>query len=285
MKLGDFLTTLARKSNMNEDKALIDILSNSTLANTEIADSFANQLDSSLMSLEGAKNNPTILNHFKPIILKAADDKFAILAEKYGFTDDLQAEKSTYKKFDILESKIEAKIAELESKQGKTNNAEKEAQLTRQIAEMQQKLADLNDAKVNEVKAVTSQYENQITDMFVNGILKGKKYVIPDLDVDVVRGLLNKELKAKGAVLVRVNGEMKLKQADNPEMDFVDAGFKPVSFSDFTDKTLADKNLLDVSGGQQQQTHTPAQPQRVPGNNINDSKFQAAMADAVGSTN
>ena len=70
MKLGDFLTTLARKSNMNEDKALIDILSNSTLANTEIADSFANQLDSSLMSLEGAKNNPTILNHFKPIILK-----------------------------------------------------------------------------------------------------------------------------------------------------------------------------------------------------------------------
>ena len=98
--------------------------------------------------------------------------------------------------------------------------------------------------------------------MFVNGILKGKKYVIPDLDVDVVRGLLNKELKTKGAVLVRVNGEMKLKQADNPEMDFVDAGFKPVSFSDFTDKTLAEKNLLDVSGGQQQQPHHTCTPHK-----------------------
>ena len=47
----------------------------------------------------------------------------------------------------FLKVRLKLKLQNLESKQGKTNNAEKEAQLTRQIAEMQQKLADLNDAK------------------------------------------------------------------------------------------------------------------------------------------
>ena len=69
MKLGDFLTTLARKSNMEADPHLISLLSNSEIANREIADEFAHALDTNLMSFEGAKNNPAVLNHYKPIIL------------------------------------------------------------------------------------------------------------------------------------------------------------------------------------------------------------------------
>lgn len=289
MKLGDFLTTLARKSNMDADKALIDLLSNSAIAQTEIGDSFASQLDNSLMSLDGAKNNPQVLNHFKPIILKAADDKFAILAEKYGFSDELTLEKSTYKKFDILESKLEAKIKDLETKQGKTANPEKEAEYQKQIGTLQSELQRLTEAKTTEVDSVKKSYESQITDMYVNNLLTGKKYATKDLpsdvNVQIARTLIESKLKKDGAVLVRQNGELRLKQAANPEMDFVDAGYKPVSFADFTDKTLAENKLLDVSTG----TPPPAptqqhfRPQFNAGNsNQNTSKFDAAMADALG---
>jgi hypothetical protein len=59
------------------------------------------------------------------------------LAEKYGFSDEVLTEKSTYKKFDILEAKLEEKIKAIEAKASKTNSAEKEAEYQKQITEMQ----------------------------------------------------------------------------------------------------------------------------------------------------
>ncbi len=91
MTLGDLLNTLASKCGLQQDQALIDLLSSSELAHSEVNDEFARRLDTGLMSLEGAKNNREVLNHLKPIILKAADDKFAVLAEKYGIADAMNA--------------------------------------------------------------------------------------------------------------------------------------------------------------------------------------------------
>ena len=159
MKFGDFLNTLAKKVGAENDPSLVAILSNSELANRELADSFANTLDTNLMSLEGAKNNPAVLNHFKPIILKAADDKFAILAEKYGFSDEVLLEKSTYKKFDLLETKLEAKIKDLESKQGKSSNPEKEAETTRQLNDLTAKLASLTTEKETAISQLQKQHQ------------------------------------------------------------------------------------------------------------------------------
>lgn len=285
MKLGDFLNTLAKKAGKENDPALIALLSNSELANRDIADELAASLDTSLMSLDGAKNNPAVLNHFKPIILKAADDKFAILAEKYGFSDEAAAEKSTYKKFDLLEGKLEAKIAELEKKQGKSANPEKEAQLTAQIQQLQGQMAQLTEQRNKEVESLTTQHESQMTDMLVKFNLTGKKYANKDLPSEVnvltAKTLLEAKLKESGAILVNENGTLKLKQSANPSMDFVDAGFKPVSFGDFTDKTLADNRLLEVSSGGNPPA-TPPAPGRVPGQlQVNTAGFNAALESSL----
>lgn len=286
MKLGEFLTTLARKSNMENDPALVSILSNSDLANRDIADTFANALDTNLMSLEGAKNNPAVLNHYKPIILKAADDKFTMLAEKFGMSDEISAEKSTYKKFDILESKLEAKISDLEKKQGKATDPQKEAEFTRQIQELQTKLGQLNDQKATELNGLKSQHDSEMTDMLVKFNLTGKKFANKELPIEVnttvAKTLLEAKLKESGAILVNENGTLKLKQAANPTMDFVDSGFKVVSFSDFTDQTLAANKLLEVSGGGLPPA-TPATPQKIPGGGqqTNMSQFNAAIESAM----
>ena len=253
MKFGDFLNTMAKKVGKENDPALIAILSNSELANRDIADDFANSLDTNLMSFDGAKNNPLVLNHFKPIILKAADDKFTMLAEKFGISEDISAEKSTYKKFDILESKLEAKLADLTAKQGKTTDPNKEAEYTRQIQELQGKLGTLNETKATELNGLKSQHAAEMTDMLVKFDLAGKKFANKDLPVNVnttvAKTLLDSKLKESGAILVNENGTLTLKQAANPTMDYLDAGFKKVSFSDFTDRTLADSKMIEVSGG------------------------------------
>ena len=269
MNLGDFLNTLAAKSGLQNDPALVDLLSNSELAKTHIVDEFANAMDSSLMSLEGAKNNRDLLNHYKPIILKAADDKFAILAEKYGIVNEMQGEQSTYKKIDILENRLAAKMAELESKAGKGAQSEETAKLVKQIEGLQKQIVEVQTAKETELAQLREQHNKQQLDMLVNIELNGKRYANQDLgdtNITIGRALVEKALKEQNAVLVNEGGVLKLKQADNPQLDYVDSGFKPVTFGDFTNRVLADKHLLEVSapedtnrGDEWRSTFTPAQ--------------------------
>lgn len=250
MNLGDFLNTLAAKSGMQNDPALVDLLSNSELANQHVSDDFANALDSSLMSLEGAKNNRDLLNHYKPIILKAADEKFAILAEKYGIVNEMQGEQSTYKKIDILENRLAAKMAELESKAGKGAQSEETAKLVKQIENLQKQIIEVQTAKETELAQLREQHTKQQLDMLVNIELNGKRYANQDLgdtNITIGRALVEKALKEQNAVLVNEGGVLKLKQADNPQLDYVDSGFKPVTFGDFTNRVLAEKHLLEVS--------------------------------------
>jgi hypothetical protein len=285
MKLGDFLNTLARKGNIEIDFATLANVKLDELNKIEIDDSVTGQFDSALMSLDGAKNNPLVLNHFKPIILKAADDKFALLAEKYGFSDDVLNEKSTYKKFDILETKLEEKIKAIEEKQGTTGNKEKEAQLTKQLQDLQAQLTSVSAQKDSDLKALRDSHESELTQMSVNSVLSGFKFATKDLPADVntqiARTLIDSQLKTNGAQLIRKDGQLKLVQSANPELDYLDASHKPLSFSDLATKVLADNKLLEVSSTQtqqtQQHTHTTVQTQ----GNLNTSKFDAALAEAM----
>ena len=250
MNLGDFLNTLAAKSGMQNNPALVDLLSNSELANQHVSDDFANALDSSLMSFEGAKNNRDLLNHYKPIILKAADEKFAILAEKYGIVNEMQGEQSTYKKIDILENRLAAKMAELESKAGKGAQSEETAKLVKQIENLQKQIIEVQTAKDTELAQLREQHTKQQLDMLVNIELNGKRYANQDLgdtNITIGRALVEKALKEQNAVLINEGGVLKLKQADNPQLDYVDSGFKPVTFGEFTNRVLADKHMLEVS--------------------------------------
>lgn len=250
MNLGDFLNNMAAKAGMQNDPVLVDLLSNSELAKTHIADEFANALDSSLMSLDGAKNNRDLLNHYKPIVLKAADEKLAILGEEYGIASEMQAEQSTYKKIDLLKNRFAAKMAELESKAGKGAQSEETAKLVKQIENLQKQIIEVQTAKETELAQLREQHTKQQLDMLVNIELNGKRYANQDLgdtNITIGRALVEKALKEQNAVLVNDGGVLKLKQADNPQLDYVDSGFKPVTFGDFTNRVLAEKHMLEVS--------------------------------------
>lgn len=291
MNLGDFLNNMAAKAGMQNDPGLVDLLSNAELAHAQVSDEFANAMDTGLMSLDGAKNNRDLLNHFKPIILKAADDKLAILAEEYGIASEMQSEQSTYKKIDLLKNKFAAKIAELESKVGKGAQSEETAKLVKQIEGLQKQLIEAQTAKETELATMREQTQKQQLDMLVNFELNGKRYANQDLgdtNITIARTLVEKALKEHNAILVNENGVLKLKQAENPQLDYVDNGYKQVSFVDFTDRILADKHLLEVSsqsdnmGGGHMSTST--QPKTVTlrnGKTADTSSIDASAAASI----
>ncbi len=293
MTLGDLLNTLAAKIGLQNDPALIDLLSSADLAKHEVGDDLAQRFDTGLMSLDGAKNNRDVLNHLKPIILKAADDKFAILAEKYGIANEMQSEQSTYKKIDLLESALATRLADMEKKAQSNQNTkgEETAQLTKQIAELQKQIATISATKDNELAEYKKASAKQQLDMLVNFELNGKRYANQDLgdtNIDIARALITRAMQEQRATLVNDDGKLKLKQTDNPSLDFVDSGYKPVSFSDFVNRILADKHLLEVSNDHDNNggggNPAPQQPTTVTltnGKKVDTASFDAAAAAAL----
>lgn len=289
MTLGDLLNKLATKIGAQDDQGLIDLLSHSEIATREIGDDLAQRFDTGLMSLDGAKNDSEVLKHLKPILLKSADDKFAALAEKFGFKDECAAEKSTYAKFDILERALDAKIAELEKKIGSASG-ENEKTLQQQIADLHQQLATLTATKDKELADYKAAAAKQQLDALINFELNGKRYAnqeLGDTNVDIARTLITKALEEKGAVLINDGGKLKLKNAASPELDYYDESHKAVSFSDFANKLLADKHLLEVSDDPDHQHGgggRPVHPQNFPpvtlpgGKQVDTSMFEAAVA-------
>ena len=110
MKLGEFLNTMAAKLALQHDQNLISVLSNAAIANMEIGDEFANKMNTGLMSLDGAKSSVEVKKHFDALALKAIDDKLNPLAQLYGAQSEFEAEKSTYKRVDILAGKFAAAL-------------------------------------------------------------------------------------------------------------------------------------------------------------------------------
>ncbi len=293
MTLGDLLNTLAAKIGLQNEPALIDLLSSADLAKHEVSDDIAQRFDTGLMSLDGAKNNRDVLNHLKPIILKAADDKFAILAEKYGIANEMQSEQSTYKKIDLLESALATRLADMEKKAQSNQNTkgEEAAQLTKQIAELQKQIATISATKDNELAEYKKATAKQQLDMLVNFELNGKRYANQDLgdtNIDIARALITRAMQEQRATLVNDNGTLKLKQTDNPSLDFVDSGYKPVSFSDFVNRILADKHLLEVSNDHDNNggsgSPTPQNPTTITltnGKKVDTASMDAAAAAAL----
>lgn len=262
MLIGEFLNTMAAKLGAQQNPHLVSLLANNQLMQAEIHDDLANLLNTGLMSLDGAKNNSDVQNHFKPIILKGVDERLDAIAKQFGFETELAAEKSTYKRAEIIASKMQALIDAEKNKNGQPS--EKENQLNQQLQQLQSQLQTAIAAKDGEIAQLKQAHESQLLSMLIDAELGDKPYAndaIPrNVNVMTARNLVDAMLKEKGVVAINDNGTLRLKQAANPTLDYMDEGFKPVSYSSFADKVLADSKMLRVStAGKQQPTQQPVQ--------------------------
>lgn len=288
MKTGDFLNILAGKLGLQNDSNLVSLLSKADFSQVDIADDLANQICKGLLSLDGAKNSAEVMNHFKPTLLKAIDDRFAIIAEELGISDQIAAEKSTYKKSDLLKEAYGRKIADLEAKvkAGAGNQTEEVTKLTAQIADLQKQLGAAGDKAKADAAAMQKAHQQEILDMLISQNLTGQNYaneqVSKDINVMTAKSLLTAKLAEAKAILTNEGGVAKLKQAENPTLDYLDAEMKPVTFADFTTKMLADAHLLKVSAPTQPQHQGGFNPPITPSGAQPNASFASAVAASLG---
>lgn len=274
MKIGDLLNTLAAKLGLQNDPNFQTLIANAALADIDVDDTLAGQFDTGLLSLQAAKNNTEIQNAYKPILLKKLDEQFAHLATKYGFEAENTAERSTYERANILERVLDAKIAELEKKDGNGNDEKK---LQAEIARLQAELQSAASSKDQEIANLKADFAKQVLASLVNAELKGKSYANTDLgdtNIVVANTLLNQALANDKISLVNDNGVIRLKQAENTSLDYYDPSHKQVAFSEYVDKLLAEKKLLAVS------TNTPPETPVVV-NRPDDKKVDTSRVDAA----
>ena len=263
MKFGEFLNTMAAKLSLQNDTNLISLLSNAATANIEISDDFANKMNIGLMSLDGAKSSTEVKKHFDALALKAIDDKLNPLAALYGAQPEFDAEKSTYKRVDIIASKFAAALEAAKAAQGDVTKDAEVRRLNGEMLKLQNQLTSLTTEKDSEIAQLKSAHDKAMLDSLIDFALSGKPYANKSLDaktnVTIARAIMAEELAKRGGVIVNDNGTLRLKNVNARELDLLDEGNKPLSFVDFTDKLLAEKSLLEVS-----KPKTAPQQQRVP---------------------
>ena len=74
MKAGDFLNTLAQLAGVPSDnEALKAILASQTFTETEIDDTLVGSIKGNLLTMDAAKANQDLHNHFKATVLNGVD--------------------------------------------------------------------------------------------------------------------------------------------------------------------------------------------------------------------
>lgn len=268
MKLGDFLNSQAAKVGLQNDPALIALLSNSEFANREIDDKFANAVNEGLMSFDSAKNNYNLKTHYSATILNAVDAKLLENIEKLDLDEEIlskiKEEKNSYNKIQLVKDAVVGNLEKLKATGGPESKTQK-AEMEKQIKDLNDQLFGLKEQHKKDKSDWQSQYDNQIKDFLFTNYLASKNYANSDYSSDensaFARMLIEKALKESGAVIVKDGEKLALKQAGSPELDYYDKDNKKVSFNDFSDSILASKKVLAVtkSGGESPKTPQPHQ--------------------------
>lgn len=284
MKLGDFLNTQAAKLGLQNEKELIDILSKSEIANTDIPDSLANAMDNGLMTIDSAKNNFVLKNHFTGTTLNAVDAK---LIEDLDLDEDttmaLQNERNSYNKIAIVKNALRAQIEQLKS--GNPEDKSKKAEIERQIKELNDTISANKQNHSLAIKDLQDRHNTEITDFILTNHLASKNYANKDWDANdniaFSKTLIHNALADRGIAVVRDGNNLKLKQSGAPELDYYENN-KPISFSDFADSILASKKMIAINNSGENPNTTPQAKTIVNvGNNKDTSAFNTAVQQAL----
>ena len=295
MKLLDFINSLASKCGKQNEQAVIDILSRSDLQNIDLADEVANAINNNLLTVEAAKNNLTVKNHFNALALGSVDSEILQAIKKLDLGDEFESEisetKNTFEKFRKLSEKMKESIDNLKASQGKGDDKAVE-KYTAQINKLNADIAKLKESTVpkTELEKVQKESESAVRDFMINSKISGQKFanqeVGNDVNIEFANVLLNKALSKNKAVVVKDGNELKLKNSEDIKLDYLNEQNKNVSFDDFMNKIFAESKILAVSGPQKPNT-PPASPANpfIPGQQgqqpAGTAEFQSEVQQAI----
>ena len=264
MLLGEFVNSLAKMAGVPEDNEhLVKLLAVKEVAIAEVADDLSTTIQSKLMTMDAALNNPEILNKLKAESLNAVDDKLGTLAKDVfnaddGFIETLKTTKGTYNRMDLFAKHIaEAHaiaIKTLEEAKGGTDDKGAKAELQKTIDDLNRDLAGLKESTVSstEHQDMVDGFEDIILDLHKKNLFSNYDYALDvskDVNILTATSLFNSELAKLGVALVNDNGNLVLKtKLENGDYTKYFKDNKEIAPKDLADAVLAGHKLLKVSG-------------------------------------
>jgi len=253
--LGEAINNLAMAAGISADNEhLKSVLSSPTISNATIPDELISAINSNLMNLESAKNNPELSKHFKATIYNGVDNELLNTLKETGDYDSIKevidAERSSTKKMSLAIKKIKELAANTTNKGELKDYQEKINILTRQIN-------DLNSQKASEVQSITDKLNNEFSTklegLAYENLLSSKKLANPlgwekDLLTLAAKTEIGKALESKGYIKRMTDKGFELQTKEGTQ---VFENNKPVTFNDFADRVLLDKKLLEVVNASQ----------------------------------
>ena len=251
VKIGALLNSLLLKAGVkNDHPELINLLSKSEFANTEINKELADALEKNLLTPESALASPLVRPKLFAQALNGIDSEIESTLDELGFDDIVKTsikgiQGNTNERLRQLKAETK-KLIEKAAKQ--TDKGDIEA-ANKTIKELNDKLATINNSKKEEIDALTNKHRSEIRDVKLETLLSGKNYPNKDLPQDVnvltAKHLIGSDLARKGYKLELDDaGQWVLKTKEGTDV-FVDN--KQVSPTSYIDAVLAENKFIAVN--------------------------------------
>lgn len=257
--LATVLETLLTKAGVDpSNENFLKLIQTKELATIDVPDELSTPM-TSLLSMNEAKKNSELKNHYFATALDPLDGKVKEWAKEYGIDEadlsEILADKST---FNRVEKSIK-KIAELKSKSVGADKGDKE-KYTAQINELSQKLSAIANEKQTELDTQRNTYESKLLkqerDFFIGSQPLPGVYA-PDVELQMANMFIDKEITKLGGKVVRKDEKIKIVKQDDETFPIFDAKGKEIEFQTLTTAVLAGNKFLKVKG-----TENPPPPQR-----------------------
>lgn len=268
---GEFITKLCTLAGIEQsDPALISLISSSEFSNAKVPDEIVQKINSSLFTLDSARNNESLRKHYHAEILNGLDDNIHSFVDKLGIdpnvAEELKSEKKTIQKYNkLVEKVIELQEKKADSKSA-TNKSELEAEILKlnsQIKELSNKLkeAPLERDKIWQDKLKTKAIENTLGSYrFAN-----EENIPKDVLIETAKVLLNKKLSENNVSIQYDNDKDSISLKTESGMDFY-LDNSPVSFKSYVDSILAESKMLEIPRNEREFNREDRQLSQMPQN-------------------
>lgn len=288
--LDELIVSLAKGAGIDPEtnEALKAIRSNESLAKIEVDTTLKNVLLNNLMNMDSAKNNPSLLEHFKG---KIGDEYLATklngidaLIEKMTDEFELSEEsKGKIKSADRTNKKLTALRDELKGEYEKKGTSSKDKETL--LSEIQKLNATILQEKTNStelVKAKENELLGKMQSKDYDSLLNSYNYAVTEsMDRDTAKIVADTKFKKllaeKGYVLQYTpDAADQFKVVTSTGTEAFEQN-QPVLFKQLLDSVVSGNKLLQVSGGS---GDTP-QPQTTKTLTLDNSKTSVSMNAAA----
>jgi len=285
------MSVLERAGIDTTDPSFKDIASITTQI-PSVGEEALNSLMNANEAISWAKNNAEIKKHFVAQAFNGFDKTIAMTAENSGLDESqiaqLNAEKNTGKKQEMLISFLNEKIESAKSGQKGAKTEEIEAKYKAEIEKLN---ATVNQTKTDyesKLAEKDSHHHSYVLNSKMDSVLNSQKWsenYPADMRGTLGRLAVEKELQKLGAKpVLDADGNIKFVKSDSPDLEYFDTSNKKITFEQIAARTLAENKFLAAST-QTPNTHTPipaanpSQPKTPPMTKPTHDALSQAMKD------